>query len=448
MTPLLLVLLAACGPGLPRQFADCPDLECQQRWVSERWETDPEAVTLAIGAIPDVVTRIALVRQLTVAHPGEAIALCDLLSGTQEQQACLNRNRRPHLQDVKLTGSGNAATEEEEDDHGLQLTRPIPSPWADVQPDTVPCTVEARVCQTEEAQRRAAAGELERAAAACAALTEPTWKAECFFQAAESGAHNQSLVAGQAVGLCLGASSYAGRCLSHIVRQLGTFAPRASGAEKGRWPLLTEIITLGRAQLEAGDPTLAVAFEHQAWAYALRFAYVRDFTVTAVPLDHVPANAAPHVRAALAWRLWSLEGMQDRSLAEWQARLSAVLADRSPKAPREATGPSRAQNHLRRLWTRVLPGEEKIPSVPYLGPNNRALHADPELDALICLLEAAAQGRPPGGSLLEQALGHPDATVRWTAARLLSAVNPRSPALRKHTDTDPLVSARLSSTAP
>jgi hypothetical protein len=79
----------------------------------------------------------------------------------------------------------------------------------------------------------------------------------------------------------------------------------------------------------------------------------------------------------------------------------------------------------------------------YLGAGRRALSPDPDIDALICLLEAGARGQSPPFNLFGEAIQHPDPLVRWTAARLGQARDARggfTELLRK--SDDPLVRAQ------
>lgn len=439
---LLLLLLPGCGESLPDRLDQCPDQACQQLWVESRWATDPEAVARAIGALPDPLARVALVRQLTDAHPGEAKPLCDLLPEGDPRQACHTRNMRPHLQQVEVRSTAKASTDQDSDGHGFRIQRAIPSPWERVSPQAADCAVEERSCQNEAARQRAARGDLEGAAASCAALSDATWRAECYFQAAEAASQQPGAAGGQAVSLCLGAASFAGRCLSHLVRNLGTQAPRAASGDTTRWQALVEAIAAGRETLADADADLAEQYEGQAWAYALRFAYSQESEVNAAPLDVLPEPAFPHVRAAMAWRLWSQEGLQERTLAAWETRIEEALADRAPRHSSRSSARRDLSPIVRDYWARILPDERGLTRVPYLGPAERALAEDPLEDATICLVEAAARSQPPAKALLAEALSHKSSLVRWTAARLLSTVDPRNHALNRG-DADPMVRARL-----
>lgn len=430
----LLLFLAACaGDGLPSSLRDCADTTCQARWVEQRWAEDPEEVAHALKELEDPVARTNLVRTLTTAHPGEATPLCDLLSPSSAQQDCRNRNRRPHLlpagkgvpravSSTREPGESSAGPES----HGLAPLSALRSPWAETAPETVTCAVEARVCQSEAASTRAAAGDTAGAAAACNAVEASAWRDECFFQAGEQAARARA--ADNAVALCMAAGSFVGRCLSHVVREVGALAPVASSGAPAAWTRLIAAIAASQAALSAEDPSLAARFADQAWAWGLRSAYVHAEVVNGAPLAALPAEALPHVRAAAAWRLLGLERDQGRTLAAWTARLAEALADRTP---RPATGPAKRQTvfTLRNLWTQLLPGEATLNAHFYMGPTRRAVAEEELADLAICLLEAAGHSEGPPMDLPAEGLRHADPVVRWTATRIIGTYIPSDPRL-------------------
>lgn len=433
----------ACARGLPERLDDCADAACQQRWALERWPKDPDAVIAALRDMNDPLAVTALARALTTAFPGETVRLCDALPPGPAQLDCRGRNQRPHLQELSVPPDGEVAVDPEESLHKLAPSGPFSSPWADLPADTT-CPAEGRVCQTDAARAHASAGDSAAAAAACNAVLNPTWRAECYFQAAESGVSRGGAEGGAAVGLCLGASSFVGRCLTHVVRALGTAAPRAGAVDAAGWTRLIASVDAATASLAPVDPSLAESFRGQAWTYALRFSYAQDLTLTLAPLDLLPAEAAPHVRGAAAWRVWGLESGQSRDLAAWEARLAELMANRAP-TPRPTRAPDvRTANRWKDLWRTTYQGEDALPRTFFLGAVYRATSADEAEDMLICLLEAAARGQPPGRELLNAALHAPRPLVRWTAARLLQGVDPASAAtLSLPSETDPLVLARV-----
>lgn len=435
--------LAACADRTPADFADCADLDCQRRWVTARWKEEPDSVAQAVKQIDDPLVRVALVRAVSDAFPATTKALCELLPGGPEREACEKQNQRPHLRQVQVSSTEWASTAQDTEVNSFALSRALPNPWREVAPEAAGCAAEDRACLDAAAKARAGSGDARGAAAACAAITSPLWRAECMFQAAETATDGTGAVSAQAGTLCLGASDLLGRCLEHVVKRTGQRAPRAGSSTDGeRWARLAEAITGGAAALASTDADLALQLEDHGWAFALRVAYAQESAPNGAPLAVIPERASPHLRASLAWRLWALEGTQGRDLAAWQARLAEALADRSTyEAPRRPI-PDLSQA-VARLWE-PLPGEEALPQIPWLGPARRTLGEDEPADLLICLLEAAARSEPLAEPLFAEALKHPSARVRWTAARLLSAVKPSSRVLVKG-DRDPLVRARLRS---
>lgn len=437
-------LAAACSRPAPERLTDCADSACQQAWVLERWPKDQDAVLNALHELDDPVAVVALSRTLTTAFPGTIQRLCDVLPPGPAQQDCRDRNMRPHLQDLTVPADGAVADDPEGEQHRLGPTVAVTSPWTAVAGAELSCGPLGRVCQATAALDRAADGDLAAAAAACNAISDRTWRAECYFQAAEAGVKGKGEQPGEAVGLCLGASTFAGRCLTHVLRELGTRAPRAGAADREGWDIIVKAQEASTRALSVQDPPLAASFRGQLWAYSARFSYAQDLTVTLAPLDLLPEEAAPHVRAAAAWRVWGLESGPPRDLAGWEARLAELAATRS-STPRPGRAPEvRHGSRWMDLWRTSYQGEDKLPRVFFLGPVYRASSADPSEDLLICLLEAAARGQPPGRTLLGEALDHPSALVRWTAVRLLQGVDPRNALLRERSkETDALVRARL-----
>lgn len=437
---LALAWLVACGGGTPERFEGCDDLDCQARWVVARWETSPDAVTQAIGSLSDPVARIALVREVGRAWPGRTGALCSLVPSGDAAAACKAQNERPHLAQVKIQDLANASTEQDSDVHGFHFDRPLPSPWRDVAADHASCGGELLACQTAATQR-AQDGDLRGAAATCQALDVPAERANCYFKAAETTASLKGAQGGRSASLCLGAASFAGRCLSHVVEQIGTNAPRAGSEDRSGWAGVAEAIEAARAAIQPADAALSQEVEAQAWAYALRVSFAQELEPSALPFALVPPSAAPHARAALAWRLWNLEGLQTRDLAAWELRLRDVMADQSTRRPRKDER-TKVSHLVRDLWEEDLPGEEVFTKITYLGSARRALAPEPEADLLVCLLEAAARAQGNNKAILAEALTHPDPVVRWTAARLLATIAPNHGALRRRS-ADPRVQARL-----
>ena len=373
----VLLALGACSVRLPDHLSECPDDLCRQSWVSRAAASDPQ--------------------------------VCDILPTNLGGDRCESARARPHLWQVK-------ATTREAASHGQSLPTLTPPDAALLDPSALP------------------------SAAPCLTQADRSARAECLFQAAESSAAAAPPDGlGEATALCLSASPFVSQCLLHLLFQIGDRAPVAPSIDGQAWGALTRAI--GSSVSAVPDPDFRERWRAQLWGNALRYAYDDADVVSGHPLDHLPAEALPHVRAAAVWRLWTLEQGLQRNLARWQARIDEVLASRPPPV---GQAPARQLSRVfRDLWPENLAGEAELPRTALFVGAVRTTSPDPSTDALIALLEAAARSTPPGRELLSAALSHQDALVRWTAARLLGAHDPGR-RLRQvaFEDPDPIVAAR------
>lgn len=440
---LALALLSCRGPE-PERLTACADGDCQVRWAEAHFLADPPGVMAEIAALPDPIAQGAVLDALVKAHPDQVRHLCGALSAGPARARCEALNDRPHLWQV---AEKESAEEGQSAPLGL-IPGLVPAEaalvrWEQLSPEQIACPSEAATCQTEAAGARAAAGDATGVAAACLFLEDPTARDECFFQAAER-AGASSLATGVPLGarLCLSAPRFASQCLLHLTWSVASQTPNASAGEAAAWQALRTGIEGAAAQIAAGDAEVASTWASRAWANALRAAYERESPVTGVPLDHLPTELAPYITCAAAWRLWNLEAQQPRALAAWGERVASALASREgPVAPnREA---HRVSLVVKDLWEDVLPGEESLTRISWLGGSTRAVAADARGDALVCILEVAARDRAPRVDLLAEGLRDADPVVRWTATRLLTVLRaPEGKLAAARRDTDPRVRGR------
>lgn len=414
--PILAATWAACTPDLPDHLSECPDDLCRQSWVSATARADALAAAREVAELRDPISAEALVVAVSSAHPDALGQVCEILSPDLGGARCEKARSRPHLWQVQARAPASAKGQRVEP-HGQALPSLSPPESSLVDPGTLSSP---RVVP-------------------CLAQTEPEPRAECLFQAAEAAADAPAPEAtGEPTTLCLTASPFVSQCLLHILFRVGARAPVSTSDDAGAWKDLVTAVASSAAAIP--DPELRRAWREQLWGNALRYAYEDAAPVTGHPLDHLPPEAIPHVHAALAWRLWALEGALPRDLAKWQARLSEALASREGPT---ATPSRQMSRTFRDLWPELLPGEEALPRVAYFTGATRTRSEDTATDALLALMEAAARADPPGTALLISGLSHASREVRWTAARLLGAHDPgrrlRRPAFE---DADPLVAAR------
>lgn len=423
--------LSGCQPRAPERLADCEDGECQIEWVEAHFPADPPGAMSEIGALADPIAQGALLDRLADTRPDAVRSLCAALPTGPARTRCESLNTRPHLwqkaEKPPPDRSGSTA--------GSRA-------WQEIVPEQVPCTTDRIACQTRAALQRAESGNAASVAGACLAIDSQPWRDECFFQAAERASESDPARGlPLAATLCTSAPRFVVHCLQHLRWQVAIHAPAAS-ADAADWVALREGVTGASEQIAVGDAEEARAWASRTWASALRAAYEWENPVTGGPLDAVPSEAVPHVTCAAAWRLWNLEAQQVRTLGEWGEALTAALQRRGQAAPSDGRK-HREFITARNLWIDVLPGEETFVEIPWLDASRRVLAADARGDALVCILEAAGHDSTPPAALLTEGLRDPDVVVRWTAARLLSAVKaPESRLAVARRDADPRVRAR------
>lgn len=134
-------------------------------------------------------------------------------------------------------------------------------------------------------------------------------------------------------------------------------------------------------------------------------------------LDLVPPEAAPHVRALIAWQVVEQRLDQEHDLQEWVELTRAARDLRVGEQPGWCREPRSTKPQS--SWAQDAGGDEEIPAVLYFATSRRALSADADQDLVLCLLEALARQRPPGTqAILEEAAARSEPLVAWTARRL------------------------------
>lgn len=446
MSPLLpWLLLVGCGERSAPSLADCPadDLPCLKARATEAWPQDSRTVRRQLEAISDPLVRASLVEALVEAHPSQAKGLCETLDQGITRGRCERIRERPHLWQVAVgdAGSGDAFSGE-----GSVVLRPSPS-FRPATPKTVrrvECgpTVPDNTCRSQRAHEAAMGGDLLAASETCAGITDPRWQGECLFEAVERACSaDRPGPCGSAVELCAQAGPFRTPCLVQVAGELASLAPAAASESGNDWATIAGRLREARQRLQPIDPILADRFLHRTWAEALMLSYGTARQIGGNPLDFVPAEAAAHVRAGIAWRLST-----QRDSGTLEQRAAHVLAaeqrrTRDPIVVPMQLGRIKIPTH----WIVDLPGEEEFPWVTFLQDARRAVSSDPRVDARICVLESAARAYPMDLDMLVEGLGDEEVVVRWTAARLLAAVRPGHPSLgHVANDPDPRVAARAS----
>ncbi len=380
-------------------------------------------------AAMDPVHRLAAIVELTERHPGRTGHLCSLLERESDRTWCWRLNQRQHLRRRQQQAQDHERSAAGPGQADLTPDPALKSAYHAVEPSLGSCDPgpEQAWCLSQAAIELASR-DPQGAAALCAAVESDVSRWECFFGAAEELAHRSEEERFlPAVELCLAAGQFKAPCLTHLVRRVAVSCGGAA-ASSASLAGLTEGARALEQALAARDARLAQEASCRYWAVVTELAFHQATELSGDAVDQLPEQAAPHVRAAVAYRLLERE-LAQQDLGVLTGRLAEVLERRgqelAPWPTQVRTGGGEPS------WTVDRPGDEAVPATCYRANSRRALAAG-EADLAICLLEAAARLRAPASeALLEQGRSHDDPLVRWTAERLLQdRVNRPGPASR------------------
>lgn len=436
-------------------------MECRKEVAVEQWKSDPDGLLSDLQKLDDPLEQVAVIEAVSEAWPGETGPLCRTLPPGAARSRCERINMRPHLAargGAGQGGSGGPTTPSAVDssaavvqDPGMTLLIPskaaafATSPWESTPPAKLSCPdgTPDHTCRVQAAEKAGRQGQAEAAAAACMGIEAGQWRQECFFDAAEAAAgEGGDTAAKTAATLCEGSGDFLANCLAHTAMGLAAAAPTANASAQGSW-----IRVIGGARgvqdaLRDQDADLAARVAERVWSEATLRAYLGVSEVTGDPLTQLPEVAWPHVRAAAAWQLVALAGPQSWTLEQWTTRLHDALGKHNFRPVQGRPSADRGVS-VGNLWAQLMPGEEVFHAILYLGQARRVVASDADSDEIVCLLEALARRPELSAQPLFDALDSPSPEVRWTAARLLQAVDRSGTAsARLAQNPDPLVRGR------
>ena len=473
MLPWLLLALACHSK--PTTFAACVSAECKTEVAVRLWSTDRAAFEQEMSSLTDPLEQVAVVEAVIQSDTKGVVQLCDMLPDGAGKERCEKIAIRPHLLTTSSEGgasttinttSGQRSTESasaaavdsvdltsKNVAQGPGMTVLVPSdasafktsPWDSTPPRDVDCTGTAseRSCRSDAAQGYASAGKADMAGAICVGIDAGQWRWECMFNAAETAANlGGGDNARAAFELCLGAGDYMANCFAHAAMGLARAAPPSNTGDKAAWAPITDAAASIDGVLGPRDHDLSTRVVERLWSEATLASYKRMTELSGDPMDAVPDWVQPHVRAAAAWQLITLEGDQTRTLDEWGKRLEDVLSVRLKGGGTPDTSPNRGQP-VKNLWYDLLPGEEVFTRVLYLSQARRVLGPTAADDRLICLLEAISRAPNRPAQIFVEALKNPTREVRWTAARIIQILDTEGVYLSQVRATnDPLLMGR------
>jgi hypothetical protein len=419
---VVLWLLLSCDPApasLPARIEDCPDAACRQEWILHPEHSDPATQAAALQTITQPEERILLIQQILSANPRQPPEICNQLPSGDALRYCERIQDRPHLSEQPPApstpharpGGGPANTELGGGSEGGFVPR--------LSAATSGCeeAVDARACRSQEALRSAAGGQLEAAARSCLAISAGRWRGECMFSAAEQALEDGAPYA-RAFQLCMAAEPFTQQCHSHLISAMAIRSPGAT-APASDWER-----SISRAGQITGawadiDPMLGGLMVDRFWSEAVRLSYLEQPAV-GDPLDHLPPESWPHIRAAVVWRLVESAETPAADLKAWTEQGEAALASRaeSPVAAMTVHQRRRLSLQVQDYWVSDRPGEEDIPATFFLATARRPTDPDPRTDLQLCILESLArQDHAPSG-LFDAAAQSGVAVIAWSARRL------------------------------
>ena len=419
---MLLWLLTACdapSASLPENIEDCSDAACREAWILHPDHADTQIQAAALQTITQPEERIVLVQKILDENPRQPPEICNQLPPGDALRYCERIQDRPHLVEPPPAVSVDA-TRPGGGPSNIELGgSPGGGFVASLPPAESGCeeATDARACRSQEALRLASAHQLEDAARSCLTLGAGRWQGECLFSTAEA-ALSAGAPYSRAMQLCLVAEPFSQQCHSHLLSSMAIRSPGATSPAAAWTPIIetAEQIEAAWASIDAEKGALA---QDRFWSEAIRLSYLKQPAV-GDPIDHLPAAAAPHVRAAMAWRLLESTNTPHSTLAEWSARAEEALASRSEQAqpPLSIRERKRLDLWIRDHWATDAPGEEDIPASHYLGTARRPTDADPSIDLTLCLLEGIARQSWANHSIFDEASRSEVAVITWSAARL------------------------------
>lgn len=355
---------------------------------------------------PTITPDLQLLKELEN-NPEQAQQICTQLSGTDAKKRCHSIAMRPHLWEnpASMETTKSKRTVGPPSKH-LTPNVPILSP-----PYIHGTTCTSMSCCEREAKKEV---QLANIIKACGGIQSEKWRAECSFIVAEEHLNQRGYA--HSAQLCLYSGDYAANCFMHLSYRLAETTPPALTEEKEEWENLVEHTRLIRSFWNTQDPKFGEAMVQQLWGKALDVSYTKAGIVAGNPIDHLPKEVLPHIRAAASAHLMQMEGATSFSLKDWAKRTQRALDARLPSS---AMRPPRPYIRIKaqQSWPTDTPKDVHIPATYYMTDGRRAIHPEPFIDLMITTLEAAARNKK-GHLLVEEGKNIDNPTVQWTATRL------------------------------
>lgn len=450
LTPLL-----GCGGG--ETWGACADSKCRAATVEKAFKVEPARVLEDIRAMEDPIEQAALIEQLAHAFPEQKMDICGIARvGSPAAMRCDKMELRPHLytgQKLQRSTDRNMSRAAPGPAESVPMGADLPLPWDEGTLDQETVRGECgtnNTCVSDRARGLAEQGKGKEAAEACVvAWPEGTSaREECLFRAAETLVDWGGMsVAKEALALCGAAGAIGRNCTQHVLIESIPTPPPADGPDKAS---VEAALTAAKFYHDNWPEPQKTFYTNFFWAVWTRDAYANASSITGHLLTALPPEAAPHVRAAAAWKYLQATPEALTDLDRVAGYLKGRLAITGPLAavPSESASTQPRVNSVQpqAFWTSDRSElEGQIPSCIFIGSGRRATSPNPDDDLRLAVLEAGARLTPPASPnfLVPVITSKHSDLVRWTAARLASTLY--APLIKRaNLDTsDPLIKDAL-----
>ncbi len=390
-----------------------------QKW---RQGAELEVVAEELTGVERDLFLLSVVEQ----RPAKASKICPKIKSISALKHCKNYIQRPHLwHRISTTPFKPRLGGGPGDIHA------VPRYKNEVLGQALPSVKECRSEQTElqcRIENAAQAAGAVDASRECLVLSGRQ-RQECYFRAAESLLTDRGeAVVGDAIDLCMEAAQFSSSCLQHLTDILSVETPSAD-ADEELWKGVLQNYEALLAAWEARFPAYQSFAEDQFWDRVAHKAYGQSALISGKPLELLPSTAAPHIRAALAFRLMSVVGPAEHTLEEWSHLVTERLTMREGAAVMVKQhdykrGQPTTLKGLRdpkwmgieRHWSSDHGPELHLPAVHFRKDARRATDDDPKVDVQLVVLESAAR-LSEGHEVIREGLRSPVEVIHFTAHR-------------------------------
>ena len=404
----------------------------------ERDEDIPSDPLPSILAETDPVVQSARLDALITENAGQLTGLCERIpEDTAARRQCERARSRPHLYWPERPTSQGPSTISP---HLRMRTFPVPDPgvppWQDATgADITPCRDANEPTRCLERLVTQLTDDIPAASATCLAWDVERGKDfdECIFRLSEAVAASRTPAAiTAALALCPHVQRFGEMCILHTI----LIAARPSGSVSE--PSQEGKDAVARAEALSDSP-LGEHYTDLYWS-VYTAALIDNPALAHQVFPSLPPQSAAHQRMAIATR--SVGSLEPEAFTTGLLAQASALTARSVLRPRPGGPRTSSPPRPTTRWRDDLPGEAAIASTTRFGEGLRAADEDPEVDARIALLEAAAMRAPPPppGFFFALIGSEEPEVVRWTAARIGRQLYPTHHAPE---DESPLVTQRL-----